>query len=197
MTDATRHPENPTGGTGRADGSESPLVAAHPQPADTGTGTGPDTTTGPRDTRAWETGGTPGARDTRTGEAAGTPGARDTRTEDTARTPGARDTRAGDAAGAGQRLLPRDDGDKLAAQLQHAVAGFVDTPRDAVREADQVLQELTERVTHAVTERRRTLRRSWQSADTGEGGTTAATDTEQLRLALRDYRELAEKLLHV
>ncbi|MFI9820832.1 hypothetical protein ACIHFC_10235 [Streptomyces sp. NPDC052013] len=169
MTDATRHPENPTGGTGRADGSESPLVAAHPQPADTGTGTGTDTTTGPRDTRAWETGGTPGARDTRTG----------------------------DTAGAGQRLLPRDDGDKLAAQLQHAVAGFVDTPRDAVREADQVLQELTERVTHAVTERRRTLRRSWQSADTGEGGTTAATDTEQLRLALRDYRELAEKLLHV
>ncbi|GGV85533.1 hypothetical protein GCM10010294_65230 [Streptomyces griseoloalbus] len=96
---------------------------------------------------------------------------------------------------AGHRLLRHDDSDKLAAQLQHAVAGFVDAPRDAVQQADQVLQELTQRFTDAVTERRRTLRRSWHTADADEGRSVTAADTEQLRLALRDYRELAERLL--
>jgi hypothetical protein len=94
------------------------------------------------------------------------------------------------------RLLRLDDTDKLTARLQHAVAGFVDAPRDAVQEADRALQELTERFTEAVTERRRTLRRSWQDDGVGEDKAEAATDTEQLRLALRDYRELAERLLH-
>ena len=92
-------------------------------------------------------------------------------------------------------LLPHEECDKLAAQLRHAVAGFVDGPRDAVEEADHVLEELALRVTEAVTQRRRTLRRSWQGDD--EGKSSAATDTEQLRLALRDYRELADRLLHV
>ncbi|MEV0690385.1 hypothetical protein [Streptomyces sp. NPDC050388] len=101
----------------------------------------------------------------------------------------------------GTRLLPHDDWHKLSEQLQHAVAGFVDAPRDSVEQADHVLQELAARFTDAVTERRRTLRRSWRSADGGEGpdtavtGTMAGTDTEQLRLALRDYRGLAERLL--
>ncbi|MFC8422695.1 hypothetical protein ACFUN7_17765 [Streptomyces sp. NPDC057236] len=94
------------------------------------------------------------------------------------------------------RLLRLDDTDKLTAQLQHAVAGFVDAPRDAVQEADRALEELTARFTDAVTERRRTLRRSWQTDGAEANGTASATDTEQLRLALRDYRELAERLLH-
>ncbi|MFI8303064.1 hypothetical protein ACIF80_06375 [Streptomyces sp. NPDC085927] len=95
----------------------------------------------------------------------------------------------------GPRLLPLDDGDKLSAQLQHAVAGFVDTPRDSVAEADRVLEDIAARFTDAVAERRRALRRSWQTEDVGEGPNAAETGTEQLRLALRDYRELAERLL--
>ncbi|MFI5566850.1 hypothetical protein ACIA6T_05630 [Streptomyces sp. NPDC051740] len=94
------------------------------------------------------------------------------------------------------RLLRLDDTDKLTARLQHAVAGFVDAPRDAVQEADRALEELTARFTDAVTERRRTLRRSWHTDGAETSGAAAATDTEQLRLALRDYRELAERLLH-
>ncbi|WP_432054308.1 hypothetical protein [Streptomyces sp. bgisy022] len=99
--------------------------------------------------------------------------------------------------GSGGPLLPHGELDALTAQLHHAVAGFVDAPREAVEEADQVLQELTARFTEAVTERRRTLRRSWQTTDGSPEPAAAATDTEQLRLALRDYRELAERLLHV
>ncbi|MFC8662490.1 MULTISPECIES: hypothetical protein [Streptomyces] len=84
-----------------------------------------------------------------------------------------------------------DAGEKWTHQLQHAVAGFIDGPRGSVEEADKVLQEVAARFTDAVTERRRTLRTSWQT--TGE----EKTDTEQLRLALRDYRELAERLLRL
>ncbi|MEU3994357.1 hypothetical protein AB0E76_00875 [Streptomyces fungicidicus] len=101
----------------------------------------------------------------------------------------------------GARQLAAGDSDQLSGRLRHAVAGFVDEPRDAVQEADLVLRELTERLTDSVTERRRALRQSWQTdgADGADGAAAGATaaDTERLRLALRDYRELAERLLRV
>ncbi|WP_020140079.1 hypothetical protein [Streptomyces sp. 351MFTsu5.1] len=94
------------------------------------------------------------------------------------------------------RLLPHEESDKLSTRLQHAVAGFVDEPRSAVEEADHVLEEVAARFADAVKERRRTLRNSWQAGDGGQGKGVGAGDTEQLRLALRDYRELTERLLH-
>ncbi|KQV98776.1 hypothetical protein [Streptomyces sp. Root369] len=95
------------------------------------------------------------------------------------------------------RLLPHEETDKLSTRLQHAVAGFVDEPRSAVEEADHVLEEVAARFTDAVTQRRRTLRNSWQTGDGGrDDKAVGAGDTEQLRLALRDYRELTERLLH-
>ncbi|WP_329534385.1 hypothetical protein OG568_34540 [Streptomyces sp. NBC_01450] len=89
-------------------------------------------------------------------------------------------------------LLSHDECDKYALRLQHAVGGFVDGPRASVEEADHVLEELTTEFTDAMTRRRRTLRTTWQAA--GEGDTA---DTEKLRLALRDYREVTERLLHL
>ncbi|MFJ7344028.1 hypothetical protein ACIQU3_27525 [Streptomyces sp. NPDC101110] len=94
-------------------------------------------------------------------------------------------------------LLAHEECDKLGGQLQHAVAGFVDGPRAAVEEADHVLEEIAARFAEAVTQRRRTLRHSWQSVEGGESRSVSSADTEQLRLALKDYRELAERLLHV
>ncbi|MDQ0760397.1 hypothetical protein [Streptomyces canus] len=95
------------------------------------------------------------------------------------------------------RLLPHEECDKLSTRLQHAVAGFVDEPRSAVEEADHVLEEVAARFTDAVKQRRRTLRNSWQTGDGGRDDKAVGTgDTEQLRLALRDYRELTERLLH-
>ncbi|WSN45433.1 hypothetical protein OG736_14340 [Streptomyces sp. NBC_01334] len=109
---------------------------------------------------------------------------------------------AAEHRGHGASLLPDDECDRIASRMRHAVVGFVDGPRDAVAEADQVLEELAAQFTDAVDRRRRTLRGSWQSGS--EGGkdrsataTATATDTEQLRLALRDYRELTERLLHL
>lgn len=103
---------------------------------------------------------------------------------------------AAGGAGTGTPLLPHDECDKLETRLRHAVAGFVDGPRDAVQEADQVLEEIAGRFAEAVTRRRRTLRMSWQDGKSGGADEAARTDTEQLRLALKDYRELAERLLH-
>jgi len=57
-----------------------------------------------------------------------------------------------------------------------------------------VLEELAGRFTEAVTRRRRALRTSWQS---GGEGTETGSDTERLRLALRDYREMTERLLRL
>ncbi len=101
------------------------------------------------------------------------------------------------SAGARAHLFPHDETDKLGLRLQHAVAGFVDGPRASVEEADHVLEEIAARFTEAVAQRRRTLRHSWQSVESGEGKPVSSADTEQLRLALKDYRELAERLLHV
>jgi len=95
----------------------------------------------------------------------------------------------------GTRLFPHDEGDKLELRLRQAVSGFVDGPRDAVEEADHVLEEIAGRFTEAVNRRRRTLRVSWQQGERS-GAQATHPDTEQLRLALRDYRELAERLLH-
>ncbi|WP_238431913.1 hypothetical protein [Streptomyces cavernae] len=91
----------------------------------------------------------------------------------------------------GDGLLAHGATDKLAHRLHDAVSGFVDGPRGAVEEADKVLSEVAAQLAEAVEHRRRTLRTSWQaSADD-------AADTEQLRLALRGYREMAERLLRV
>ncbi|MFJ6914780.1 hypothetical protein ACIQUX_12555 [Streptomyces sp. NPDC101133] len=97
--------------------------------------------------------------------------------------------------GADRPLLPPADSDRLGERLHHALAGFVDAPRASVEEADRVLEEITARFTEAVTHRRQTLRASWR--EPGEGAGAPSTDTEQLRLALRDYRELAGRLMRL
>lgn len=106
-------------------------------------------------------------------------------------------TRAGaDGTGDGDpqgELLPHEECDSFAARLQQVIAEFVDGPRDAVEEADHVMEEVAARVTQALDDRRRTLRAAWQA----DSGATDAGDTEQLRLALRDYRELTDRLLHI
>ncbi|MEU3506657.1 hypothetical protein ABZ733_01870 [Streptomyces longwoodensis] len=149
----------------------------------------PDTTTGTTGTA-----GTTGTHDT-----TGTTGtfAKPATTHTTGTTPTSDET-APEAAGTeAPSLLPRGASDELAGRLRQTVVEFVDRPKEAVEEADRLLEELANRFTEAVTERRRTLRGAWHTDDTGKRGSGSTTDTEQLRLALRDYRELAERLLHV
>ncbi|MEV6838699.1 hypothetical protein AB0N17_30010 [Streptomyces sp. NPDC051133] len=98
-------------------------------------------------------------------------------------------------SGTGSPLLPLEETDEWDQRIRQLVAGFVDEPREAVAEADHALEEIATRFTEAVDRRRRTLRRSWEGTE--DRGPGSETDTEQLRLALRDYRELAGRLLHL
>ncbi|AXE85552.1 hypothetical protein [Streptomyces sp. Go-475] len=180
MTDMTRPP-----------GDDTPTAPDARGETALGTGHGTDRATGAH---------TPGAPGESRLTAAGTAptGDRTGPREAGSRETGARETGSREGApGVRAHLLPHDESDKLGSQLQHAVAGFVDGPRAAVEEADHVLEEIAARFTEAVTQRRRTLRHSWQSVEGGEGKPVSSADTEQLRLALKDYRELAERLLHV
>ncbi|MFE5604142.1 hypothetical protein ACFQ8O_33740 [Streptomyces coelicoflavus] len=104
-------------------------------------------------------------------------------------------TTSASAPASAPALLPPGASERLGERLHHAVAGFVDAPRASVEEADRVLEEIAAVVTDAVAHRRQALRTSWQEA--GEAGGAPSTDTEQLRLALRDYRELADRLMRL
>lgn len=166
------------------------------RPAGTGATTGADIDEreAPGDSRAGRTGAGPASR---TSGAPEGPGPRPVpRDAGGALRGGSADTqdRADDSAGRDERMLPLDEHDKFSLRMRHAVGGFIDGPQASVEEADHVLEELAGRFTEAVTRRRRALRTSWQSG--GEGKTTDP-DTERLRLALRDYREMTERLLRL
>ncbi|MFB4285863.1 hypothetical protein ACBJ59_62170 [Nonomuraea sp. MTCD27] len=64
---------------------------------------------------------------------------------------------------------------------------FVDDPSDAVQRADSLLQEMTASVHQALESRIRELQDLWKN--------TGDHDTEQLRLALRSYRDIMHRLL--
>ncbi|MEU0197326.1 MULTISPECIES: hypothetical protein [unclassified Streptomyces] len=190
MTDMTRPPGDDTPAAPDARG-ETALGTGH----GTDRATGAHTRGAPGENRITAAGAAP------TGDRTGPreTGSRETGSRETgSRETGSREAGSREGApGVRAHLLPHDESDKLGSQLQHAVAGFVDGPRAAVEEADHVLEEIAARFTEAVTQRRRTLRHSWQSVEGGEGKPVSSADTEQLRLALKDYRELAERLLHV
>ncbi|CAL9273773.1 hypothetical protein SUDANB5_02231 [Streptomyces sp. SudanB5_2050] len=192
MSDVTRQPGAPAerqtqypGARGAATPETGPGPgpltegAAHPRPAAESTAPAETPTTAPAGTPTTTPAGTP------TTAPAGTP----------TTAPGG--TRAGgpDADHDGGTLLAHDECDRLGERLRHAVAGFVDAPRASVEEADRVLEEITARFTDAVAQRRRTLRTSWHDTDPDDRATS--TDTEQLRLALRDYRGLADRLMRL
>ncbi|MEU0256662.1 hypothetical protein ABZ299_30245 [Streptomyces sp. NPDC006184] len=185
------HPGGPlTGSAGpgpdglTADGS-TPRSTAQPAP-------GPDTA-GPATSRASVPGhGTEGLRPGTEDLGPETPGTGlGTAGAGTDRTSGAP---AASGTGVDAPLLPHDEADRWEQRMREVVAGFVDEPKAAVEEADRALEEIAARFTEAVTKRRRTLRTSWEGGE--DRGPEAGSDTEQLRLALRDYRELAGRLLH-
>ncbi|WP_328317237.1 hypothetical protein [Streptomyces sp. NBC_00388] len=91
---------------------------------------------------------------------------------------------------AGGGLVSAGEREELERRLQGAVSGFVDAPREAVEQADRVLDETVTRVTALLAERSESLRTSWHGRD-------AHAETEELRLTLRTYREVTERLLQL
>ncbi|SOD63906.1 hypothetical protein SAMN06297387_11365 [Streptomyces zhaozhouensis] len=87
-------------------------------------------------------------------------------------------------------LFTAEAADALRAELGEAVAGFVDDPARSVTRADAALEEAVARLTEELAHRRRALRDGWQSEEAPTGPTT-----EDRRTALRDYRDLVDRLL--
>ncbi|MFI7704677.1 hypothetical protein [Nonomuraea sp. NPDC049480] len=76
---------------------------------------------------------------------------------------------------------------QVQARWRDLQASFVDDPGEAVQRADGLVGEVVESLTSSLTSRTNALRDRWKD--------TATPDTEQLRLALRDYRTVLERLL--
>jgi hypothetical protein len=86
-------------------------------------------------------------------------------------------------------LVPSDGQDRVLQRLRHALNTFADAPREALEEAESAYDEATAQLVNALAERRQLLRAGWQDRDPG-------TQSDELRLALRQYREITQRLLH-
>ncbi|MEU5117115.1 hypothetical protein AB0G64_37245 [Streptomyces longwoodensis] len=85
-------------------------------------------------------------------------------------------------------LLPSDERDRIVRRLGHAVNTFADAPGEALEEAESAFDEATEALLNALAARRRVLRAGWQDRDPDAQST-------ELRIALREYREITARLL--
>ncbi|GAA1519115.1 hypothetical protein GCM10009677_60560 [Sphaerisporangium rubeum] len=77
------------------------------------------------------------------------------------------------------------DGVDFRQRWREVQASFVDDPRDAVRQADELVDEVFDRVV----KRKQELTDRWKDADQG--------DTERLRVTLREYRSLLDDLAEI
>lgn len=66
-------------------------------------------------------------------------------------------------------------------------AGFVDSPRDAVQQADSLVAEVMQDLARSFAEERSHLEQQWDSG--------ADVQTEDLRVALQRYRSFFQRLL--
>jgi len=87
-------------------------------------------------------------------------------------------------------LLPSDEQDKIVQHLRHALNTFADTPFEALEEAESAYDEATAQLVNALAERRRLLRAGWQDQNPD-------AQCDDLRHALRQYREITQRLLHI
>ncbi|WP_051086019.1 hypothetical protein [Actinomycetospora chiangmaiensis] len=119
--------------------------------------------------------------------------AADTRPDDDG--PGRYTRQHGDHAGqhdhdAGQdsiSVLDPTASERLRNRWQEVQAGFVDEPRQSVTEADQLVGEVLDEVSRVFRDQRSELEAEWSG--------NAEPGTEELRQALRRYREFFDRLL--
>ena len=84
-------------------------------------------------------------------------------------------------------LLAEDEADRFRQRWESLQIGFVDRPREMVQEADELVEELMQRLTAGFNEQRSVLEEQWDSNDDAS--------TEELRVALTRYRSFFHRLL--
>ena len=78
---------------------------------------------------------------------------------------------------------------ELRTQWHEIQTGFVDEPRRAVEQADELVARLMQQLAQSFSDQRTSLERQWDQAE--------KISTEDLRLALRRYRSFFERLLSI
>jgi hypothetical protein len=92
-----------------------------------------------------------------------------------------------DETGGAETLIPPDEADSFRSRWDEVQTGFVDDPRRAVEDANQLVDEVTSRVVETFTRGRSALEEQWSRGDD--------VTTEELRIALQRYRSFFDSLL--
>jgi hypothetical protein len=89
-----------------------------------------------------------------------------------------------------ERLAPLfedTDADKFRSHWLEIQSTFVDDPRESVRKADALVDEVIQSITRSFAQKRTTMEDQWNSGEN--------TSTEDLRVAIKRYRSFFERLL--
>ncbi len=88
-----------------------------------------------------------------------------------------------------ESLFGNDKLSDLRSRWDHVQSGFVDDPRECVQQADGIVSDVVDQLTTGFSEVRSRLEAHWARGE--------EASTEDLRLALKRYREFFERLLAV
>jgi hypothetical protein len=86
-------------------------------------------------------------------------------------------------------LLPTDLVQDMRNRWDHIQTGFVDEPRAAVQQADELVAQAMKQIAESFSGERNRLEQQWDRGDD--------VNTEDLRVALRKYRAFFQRLLSV
>jgi hypothetical protein len=86
-------------------------------------------------------------------------------------------------------LLADDDSSGLRSRWDDVQAAFVDNPKECVQKADTLVAEVVEQLTTGFSDARSRLEEQWARGE--------SASTEDLRVALKRYRDFFQRLLSV
>ena len=92
-------------------------------------------------------------------------------------------------AGGRTILIDEDESSRLRSRWESIQASFIDEPRESVTRADELVEDLIDRITEGFDEERSELERTWERGE--------EVDTETLRITLQRYRTFFERLLTI
>jgi hypothetical protein len=84
-------------------------------------------------------------------------------------------------------LLEDNEENEFRSRWQHIQASFVDEPRRAVEQADELVAETMQRLAQRFAEQKKNLETQWEHSE--------KVSTEDLRMAFRRYRSFFDRLL--
>jgi len=88
-----------------------------------------------------------------------------------------------------QSLIPQEVTQELRGRWDQVQTGFVDEPRQAVQKADELVANAMKHIAESFANERSRLEQQWDRGD--------EVNTEDLRQALRKYRDFFQRLLSI